>query len=93
METRAYITHEPDGQLRVTVHEGCTLYSEGDVDPNQSWVYPRVNDGVDHVMSAQPDQPFADADSILAEHGWTRESPRWLVGDVIIGTYARITRS
>lgn len=92
MELRAYIGHDAEGLLRVTVHEDCTLYSKGSPVPEQSWSFPLVGDGVDHLFGAQPEQPFEDADRILAEHAWTREG-RWVSGDVVTGTYARITRT
>lgn len=92
MELRAYITRDAaDDQLRLTVHEDCTLYSRGTPDWTLSWVS-FADDGVDHLFGAQPEQQFTDADRILAEHGWTREGP-WAVGDVTTGTYARIARA
>lgn len=90
-ETRAYLTHEADDLLRVTVHEGATLYSKG-APTEASWTIPLTDDGRDYVMGAQPEQPFVDADRVLAENGWTREGP-WAVGDVVTGTYATITRA
>lgn len=92
METRAYIAHDSETVLRVTVHTGAGLYTQGTPDPDQSWTYPATDDGRVPLFGAQPEQPFEDADRILAEHGWTREG-RWLVGDVITGTYARICRA
>jgi hypothetical protein len=93
MEIRAYIARDDsDQQLRVTVHEDCTLYSRGVPNWTMSWAFPLADDGVDHLFGAQPEQPFEDADRILAEHGWTREG-RWVSGDVVTGTYARITRT
>lgn len=92
MELRAYITRDDKGTVRVTVHTDVTLYSKGSPDPEQSWTYPLIDSGTDHLFGAQPEQPFEDADRILAEHGWTREGP-WAVGDVTTGTYARIARA
>lgn len=92
METRAYITTEDENLLRLTVREGCTLYSGGEPAEGQSWTFPLIDDGRDYVMGAQPDQPYLDADRVLAEHGWTREGP-WAVGDAITGAYATITRA
>lgn len=93
MELRAYITRDAaDDQLRVTVHEDCTLYSRGVPSSTLSWIFPPVDDGKDHLFGAQPEQLFAEADRILAEHGWTREG-RWAVGDVTTGTYTRIARA
>lgn len=93
MELRAYITRDAaDDQLRVTVHEDCTLYSKGVPNSTLSWAIPLTDDGTDYVMGAQPEQPFEDADRTLAEHGWTREGS-WALGDVVTGTYARIARA
>jgi hypothetical protein len=88
---RAYITHDDETTLRVTVHADARLYNTGTPDPDQSWTYRLVEDNVDHLFGAQPDQPFEDADRILAEHGWKREG-RWLIGDAVTGTSARIAR-
>lgn len=89
METRAYLTHDSETVLRVTVHTDCALYSKGDADPDQSWTFPAVDDGKAHTFGSQPDQPFEDADRILADHGWKREG-RWLVGT---RAHARICRA
>ena len=91
MGTRAYLTHDDETTLRVTVHQDATLYDKGSPVPEMTWTFPLVDDGKDHLFGAQPEQPFEDADRILAEHGWTREG-RWAVGDVITGTYASIAR-
>jgi hypothetical protein len=92
MGTRAYLTHDSETALRVTVHEGCALYSDGTPNLDQSWVFAATDDGVDHLFGAQPERPFRDADRILAEHGWKREGS-WMIGDAVTGTYARIART
>lgn len=90
METRAYLTPESGNRLRLDIRENCTLYSKG---AEVFWVtFPFVDDGKDHIMGSQPEQPFTDADRVLAGHGWKREG-RWVIGDVVTGTYARIIRA
>ena len=87
---RACLTRETQELLRVTVHKNTRLYSKGD--PGESWTFPVRDDGVTYLLDAQPERPFIDADRILAENGWTREG-RWVVGDVVTGTYATISRT
>lgn len=91
-ETRAYLTITADDQFRVTIREGCGLYSRGTEIPGMSWTLPFADDGRTHLFGAEPDQPYADADEILAEHGWKREG-RWAVGDSTTGTYADVSRA
>lgn len=91
METRAYLTHDNETTLRVTVHENCTIYSDGTAVSDQSWTFPLADDGTWHLFGSQSDEPFENADRVLIEHAWTREG-RWVVGDVVTGTYARVSR-
>jgi hypothetical protein len=57
-----------------------------------SWSFPLASDECDHLFGAQPDQPFADADRLLADHGWNRDGT-WVMGGSTSGTYARVTRA
>lgn len=91
-ETRAYITHEAEDRLLLTIREDCTLYSMGTAIDGLSWAFRATDDERWRVFSAQPGPVFEDADEILAEHGWKREK-RWAVGDVTTGTYASVTRA
>ncbi|MER7488735.1 hypothetical protein ABTY20_23080 [Streptomyces sp. NPDC126497] len=90
-ETRAYIEQITDDRANLAVYEGVTMYG-GRKDPAWSEQYTLEDDGVDHLFAAQPEQPFTEADRILAAHGFKREGV-WVVGDAITGTYARISRT
>lgn len=90
MKAHAYLTQNSDQELRVTVHRDAGLYSDGT--PGESWTFPVTDSGKIHLFGAQPEQPFIDADRILAENGWTREGP-WMIGDIVTETRARIART
>ncbi|MGY5627487.1 hypothetical protein ACW7N6_38610 [Streptomyces sp. UC1A3] len=92
-DTRAYIEQVTDDRASVMVFEDVTMYGGRDgKTPVLSEQYALEDDGVDYVMGAQPEQPFAEADRILATHGWTREGA-WIVGDAVTGIYARVSRA
>lgn len=92
METRAYLIATSQTEALVTVHENATMYHPGTPLPEQFWTYPFTDDGRDYILGAEPQQPYADADRLLADNGWRREGP-WAVGDVVNGTYARVSRA
>lgn len=91
-ETRAYLTAESDDTARVDVYDDVTLYGgRHGKDPVFSGTFPLTDDGVDYVMGAEPGQPYADADGLLSANGFRRDGV-WLSGDVITGTFARVSR-
>jgi hypothetical protein len=93
MQTRAYLTAESDDTARVEVFEGVTMYGgrEGK-DAVLSETIRLTGDSVDYVMGAEPDGPYAEADSVLTANGWKREG-NWVAGDAVTGTYVRVSRA
>lgn len=92
-DTRAYIEQVTDDRAAVEVFEDVTMYGGRDGKaPVLSEQFTLEDGGADHVMGAEPEQPYAEADRILAAHGWRREGV-WLNGDAVTGIYARVTRA